>query len=844
MKKLLFFCIFLLKTTLLFAQNNIGIDLSFPGGEFEADKVVNSVAIQPDGKILLGGSFTKIGGILQSGLVRLNPDGSRDTSFNIGNGFDGTEFIAGKPLVHSVAIQPDGKILVGGFFTIFNGTTQNGLVRLNSDGSKDNSFNIRTGFDSYVNSVAVQTDGKILVGGYFTSFDGDEQNRLIRLNTDGSKDVSFVIGTGMSDEVSKIVLQSDGKILVGGDFTTFNGFGQNRIIRLNLDGSKDNGFNIGTGFNSKVNTITIRSDGKILVAGWFSNYNSSPYSANIALINNDGSRDTNFSTGTAFNNPVNSVEIQPDGKIVVGGSFTTYRGLTQNRIVRLNTDGTKDTSFNTGTWYGGGGFNEQVNTMVIQPDGKIVIGGFFLQYQIRARHVIRLNTDGTKDKSFIIEEGLDSHVNTMALQSDGKAIVGGDFNTFNRASQNGLIRFNTDGTHDTSFKIGTGFEALNVYSIVIQPDGKILVGGDFTDYNGIVQNKLIRLNVDGTKDASFDIGTGFNNLIYYVKSIALQSDGKILVGGSFSSFNGVTRNNLVRLNANGSLDTSFNTGTGFNGSVNCIVIQSNGKVLVGGSFSTYNGFTQNKLIRLNTDGTKDAFFDIGTGINDINYYVNSIALQSNDEILVGGLFYSFNGVEKNNLVRLNANGVLDAGFNRGAGFNGEVYSIAILPNTINGDKILIGGAFTNYGGFLNRFVMLSLDSVIEENFYNPGLDYKVHSIVVQPDNKIWLGGQFRFSNEINSARLIRLNSPYLLSVNDFSKNKIIVYPNPAQNVLNFIQLETNIATDYEIVNLLGNKVRLGVLSSNFINLEGLTCGIYIVKVKTNEGILATKFIKE
>ena len=211
---------------------------------------MNTFAIQPDGKIVVGGNFTSYNGNDQNYITRLNSDGSRDTSFTVGTGFDSG--------VNAFAIQPDGKIVVGGYFTSYNGTSQNYITRLNSDGTRDTSFTIGTGFNSGVDAFAIQSDGKILVGGFFTSYNGTSQNRITRLNSDGTRDTSFTVGTGFDSGVNAFVIQPDGKIVVGGRFTSYNGTAQNRITRLNSDGSRDTSFTIGTGFDySTVYAIAI-----------------------------------------------------------------------------------------------------------------------------------------------------------------------------------------------------------------------------------------------------------------------------------------------------------------------------------------------------------------------------------------------------------------------------------------------------------------------------------------------------------------------------------------------------------------------------------------------------------
>ena len=366
-----------------------------------------------------------------------------------------------------------------------------------------------------------------------------------------------------------------------------------------LPGSKDTTFNIGSGFNTFVTTIEIQSDGKIIVGGIFTSFNGGSQNRLIRL-NSDGSKDTSFNIGGGFNEPINSTQIQSDGKIIAGGSFTTFTGSSQNRLIRLNSDGSKDTSFDIGSGFSAGLSPCFVYSTAIQSDGKILVGGFFTTYQgVSQNHLIRLNSDGSKDTSFNIGSGFNNYVATIKIQSDGKILAGGSFTTFTGSSQNSLIRLNSDGSKDTSFNIGGGFNS-DVIDIAIQSDGKILVGGVFNRFTGSTQNYLIRLNSNGSKDETFNIGSGFDS---YVTAIEIQSDGKIISGGYFTTFAGISQNRLIGLNSDGSKDTSFNIGSGFNDSVDSTAIQSDGKILAGGNFTTFTGSSQNRLIRLGTNGT-------------------------------------------------------------------------------------------------------------------------------------------------------------------------------------------------------------------------------------------------
>ncbi len=355
---------------------------------------------------------------------------------------------------------------------------------------------------------------------------------------------------------------------------------------------------------------------------------------------------------------VRKVIVQPDGKIVVVGSFQNFlgdfskEGAVARRIARLNPDGLQDLDFNSGDGFIGG-FNAVMN-MVLQPDNKIIASGNISAYDkfFGLNNMVRINIDGTRDQSFVhtARTGgsiIGVYVYGLALQSDGKIIVGGNF-------LGTIFRLNPNGTVDNTFASGNGFDGATderqifVFTIVTQPDGKILVGGSFKSYNGTNARKIIRLNSNGSVDNTFNIGTGFGETDE-VRTIALQPDGKILVGGNLSSYNGTNINHIIRLNPNGTQDNTFNVGTGFNNPLRDIKLQSDGKILAGGDFTVFNGTTTNRLVRLNSNGTRDNAFNIGTGFS---HDVYSIAIQPDGKAVVGGAFTSFNGVVRNGLVRL------------------------------------------------------------------------------------------------------------------------------------------------------------------------------------------------
>ena len=354
--------------------------------------------------------------------------GANDPTFNSGTGAVGD--------VWTSAIRNDGKIIIGGYSTSYNGTAIHRIARLNADGTLDGTFNPSTGASGLVRTTAIQSDGKIIIGGEFTSYDGTASNRIARLNTVGTLDGTFNIGTGAGDWVYIIAIQSDGKIIIGGNFGIYNGTSRNKIARLNTNGSLDGTFT-GTGANDYVWTIAIQSNGKIIIGGNFGTYNGTSRNK-IARLNADGSLDGTFIPGTGANDPVFTTAIQNNGKIIIGGWFTSYNGTVINRIARLNADGSLDGTFNPGT-----GANQVVRTTAIQSDGKIIIGGDFTSYNGTAiNHIARLNTDGSLDGTFNPGAGANDIVRTTAIQSDGKIIIGGEFTSYDGTTRNRIARLN------------------------------------------------------------------------------------------------------------------------------------------------------------------------------------------------------------------------------------------------------------------------------------------------------------------------------------------------------------------------------------------------------------------
>ncbi len=358
-----------------------------------------------------------------------------DPSFDPGSGADGG-------FVEAVALQPDGKILVCGNFTTFNGQTHHNVARLNSDGSLDSSFQADVGY--WVRNLALQNDGKVVIGGFFTDVNGIPRNRVARLNADGSLDLSFNPGSGCEGKivpvdptepfVFAVGLQSDGRIIIGGNFITYNGATRSGLARLNSDGSLDTSFDVGSGMNSWVRSLRVQPNGQTLVSGWFTTYNNVGHNR-MVLLNSDGSADTTLAPNFGDSTAIYSMAPLANGQIVVGGHSINTNAPFVTEVVRLNPDGSFDPTFNPS----GSGANDKVEIVLLQSDGKFVIAGYFNQYDGEARQgVARLNADGTLDESFVVN--INNWSFSGVLQGDGRVLICGGFSAVDGFARGGVVR--------------------------------------------------------------------------------------------------------------------------------------------------------------------------------------------------------------------------------------------------------------------------------------------------------------------------------------------------------------------------------------------------------------------
>ncbi|QLC67036.1 delta-60 repeat domain-containing protein [Flavobacterium sp. LPB0248] len=704
------------------------------------DGAVRTLLLQKNGSLIVGGDYLSLNGFPVSYLTRLNPNGSIDESFNTGTGFNGK--------IYASYLQPDGKIILGGNFTMYNGINAGRLIRLNPDGSYDPTFNTTVGATTgIVYDITMQSDGKIIIVGSFSKYTNTTVNRVARLFSNGTLDSSFLTGSGSTLNITHVKIADDEKVILTGNFITFNGISANRIVRLNSNGSFDFTFNCGDGFNDDVNAIALQSDGKIVLGGNFTSFNNT-VANRLVRLNVDGTKDESFQTGSGFSKEgVQILKIDLNGDLMVGGSFTgLYNSNDVNRLVFLNPDGTVKSNFDIGS----GPASASVLCLEFDEEGSWFVGGSFYVFNgLNQGRLAKINNEGEHDIGYLSSGiGFENSVLSLLPLPNQKTMVGGNFNKFNGVPVSRITCLLEDGSLDPSFNAGKSGANNLVKTIVLQTDGKVIIGGNFTKYNDINSNRIVRILSNGEIDNSFNSGDGFNSQVY---ALAIQNDQKIIVAGAFTKYNGTSLNRIVRLLPDGSKDTSFNIGLGADGTIEAIVIQSDGKILLGGHFKTFNTQSFSGLVRLNSDGSIDSSFNIQNGFDK---YVYALALQSNNKIIVGGTFLTFNGIPEKRIVRLNSDGSLDTTFESGTGFSkGDVRSILVQPD----DRILVGGAFSGtYNNTVSSRLIRLMPSGVFDNSFTAPLNNTLFDMKFSEDYKLVIGGNFNSIAGISKHRIARL----------------------------------------------------------------------------------------
>jgi uncharacterized delta-60 repeat protein len=796
------------------------VDPGFTIPFFSGISTIQAVQRLANDKLLIAGDFMSIGTTPRTGgVVLLNPDGTIDNTFTVGSGFQGGA-------VYAIAVQPDGKIILAGIFSKYNGLDANDIVRLNTDGSIDASFNPGTGAGStgispsVIFSVAIQDDGKILASGLFSSFNGVTRASLVRLNADGSVDQTYTTAVTFSSIGSSVapslLLQQDGKLLLAGDITKINGISTSKLVRLNADGSLDAAFSsaMGTGFSAYVGKTALQSDGKIVVIGSFSTVNGLSYNR-MARLNTDGSVDNTFNADAGFNNGngISSLLVLPDNSIIVTGNFQAPT----KRIARLTANGVYDNTFNVGTGVDNFltlGFPD-VGCVTRQSDGKIIIGGTFTRYNgVTCISLARVNTNGSLDTGYKPNPANRATITGILPAADGKVYIAGNFIFVNGAeSKLGVVRLNADGTNDPGFNISGISDIIgSAVSLSFDSNGKLLISGEIRYLATNYYYGLGRFNTDGSFDNTW---TGFTGLTTSSTTDGsngtfVQSDGKIILGGSFSKVNGQTLKHFARLNSNGTLDNTFNPTNDFTDEIrNFDVRLSDGKVIMAQDQFGGSSSGTNRISLANANGSRDNNFNVTSKFNGNSIF--KAIFTSTGKILVGGDFTQFDGQPANKLLKLNDAGSRDVTFSVSDPMTG--YSVTELVQ-LNSGLILIGKS-VNFSGTPTPVNYLD---VIDENGTSVSEDLRVDGEIQKiaaTATHIYIGGKISSVSNTPVYSLVRLTNPTAPATAP-SNLTTATYIEPRRNVLTWTDNTTTegVFEVHRSVTTNGNFLKIGIVSAD------------------------------
>ena len=735
-----------------------------------------------------------------------------DKSFDVGNGTD--------IWVSCLSVMPDGRIFIGGQFRSINGVGRTGIARLLPDGSVDPTFNPndgRGGIDQGVTCFSMQTDGSILIGGYFSSINGIPRNRIAKLKPDGTLDDTFVPGE-MVGSVESLAVQPDGKIIIGGSFDRVAGVKRINLARLNSNGSLDAEFLPPSNNDGAVADIAIQGDNAILVAGHFQHVSGGTRRALIRL-NPNGTLDEPYkpSFGGQFGNPspvyLTGLALDPTGNAIVSGTFITVDGIRRRGLARLDSNGTLDPTFDPQQ-----GTDQEFGSpdrVFIQPNGQILVGGTSMIFHgVRRRGVARLNVDGTLDGAFNPGIGVDGSISAMGVQTDGNVVIGGSFGSvdgfaafnvariLNKPSSLQVVQFVTTHVFITE---GEGAVKLLIERIG-DPAGEITV--DYTVGGGTATPGVDYLLQHGT--VRFRAGETTNEISISILDDGLLESTELLeVTLSNPSSFGVEltsrKSAVIEIRDNelpNLIDWSFDASAIGAGGRLASALLPDGKVILVGCPITVDGTLRGPLIRLTADGSFDPSF-VSPFSQDDGSCLQRVLVLPDGKILVAGEFYlSAPGGDRNGLMRLNADGSLDTGFlawpgtdyaqndRLAAAANGMILvgnggdlirlkGDGSLDKTLLGfpirgyaqvfavqqdEKVIAAGSFSAdeppYGpyGLVRLNPDGSPDAQLNENAKAASNWESVQSLVAQPDGKILIGGNFQTSGAIPHSGIARLNA--------------------------------------------------------------------------------------
>jgi uncharacterized delta-60 repeat protein len=765
----------------LSAQGQVGgFDPSFNAGPTlngTSNGVVHANLTTSTGDHLIAGQFTSVGGVARGYIAKLSKNGSLDQAFGTGVGANGP--------VYAMALDSNGRILIGGNFTTFDGVARNRIARLTANGDLDASFNPGSGFDGPVYCIALGTD--IYVGGDFATFNGQPRNRLAAIYTSGTQ-TSGTFNGGANAAVRALVYnQLTSALYAGGEFTAIGSTARGYFAQFSSS-STLTGSNLS--FNGPVRAIhfptAFSSTGtSLFVGGDFTSVGSAPRGRLAAFVAPawGGTPTLDGQFNFWLDAPCRKILVLSETKVLVAGDFTTINGRWRSRFATMlrsssNSGSSTSTYWDVVAGYGESGPDGPVHSVALDSDGRPLLAGAFAGVSPSTRNaVLRLYGDAGSSvpatpsapsalslsdtqirvswnssslaSAYVLESSSDGlsawtqlYSGTLtSFTNDGLAPGTQRFYRVRALNYNGASGFTEPFAATTNPEPWTGSGSVqsslppgsvdgSVSAILRQTDGKIIIAGSFSNVLGSPRKFIARLLPDLTLDQSFDPGQSANSAITQVEP---APNGAVYIYGSFSTVAGIARNDIARLTTTGSLDLTFDTNTEWTFSYG-IRAQPDGKLIVFGDFDTFFGTPRDNLARLNLDGSIDTSL---IGVPD--WTVEAVAIQRDGRLLLAGWFRAISGITAKNFARTLPNGLPDSSFAGSA----TTQNISSLVSLATGQHYA-AGSFTNISGVARRYISrLNEDGTVDPSF-DPGLSTSTSKPLLfpQPNGKLIVSGSF------------------------------------------------------------------------------------------------------
>jgi uncharacterized delta-60 repeat protein len=822
-----------------------------------------------NGFIYISGTFTEVLGVPKNSIARLDTLGNLDLSFDCGNGAAG---------ITGFKIQPDGKIYVFGTFTTFDGNACGRIVRLNSNGTFDNTFAPTSGANQSIVDLIIQNNGKIVVIGNFTNFNGVAKNKIVRLNSNGSLDNTFTNPTGTLN-LSSIDITSTQKLLVGGTFTSYNGSGKNQMVVLNTNGTVDVSFTLPASIVN-VYEIMFYNDNTFFVSyrnrtthscGFPCTYyrfqrRIGNFSANGTLStfseisNNCSGSFSNCGPCSGYYGQINIIKKLPNGNILVSGSDkgasrrvydvnltsvhthdyiqsnspiavlpnnsyfyfnqTVYKAFNVPRIVKFTSLHEFDKNFYENTafsqspkinsadgnnFFGFSGnnayFSQEHMGFKINENGEVNSSFNISHNNLYNNLWIDVNSNNRQDQIRDIKTISNNktlvvyHYNRLSYSYCGSFYSGQQYVTLTRRDLSGNIE------QTANFSWGDNSGAHKIYEL---NNGNVILYG----------TTINKINPSTFGTVSFNPGTATNSGMIN-KFIELKN-GNYLIAGEFTSYNGNSVNKLALIYPNGSFNNSLVGAAQSSNYLDAIEL-SDGRIVLIGNITTYGLTSVNGIVVLNADGSIDNTIFNSTGF--VGGHPTHLVQLPDDRFYAIGNFTQYNGTPVNGIVLINGDGTIDSSFSIVDSPNSPITSSLLLQN---GDLILAGN-FDKFGTTVRNKIariggapFVSVETIGNSFCQNDSIEISV-----------WVGGRFQASNSFSIE---------LSDENGIFSNGTLIYNGNLNNGLHTIFHSTALLNSGT-----GYKIRIGSSLPNLMSLETDTFSISTNAAPSSIGVAGVPY---